>query len=105
MASFLFADLVAVASPTLSPTLCAVGVVNLLTLVSAWFARLATGSRYERGCQAACLFLLATTGTLCGVSMHLGPGTAVTSAVTLTVATLIAVADSGETVGASDRSA
>lgn len=105
MVPFLFADLVAAAAPSLSPTLCAVGAVNLLTLLSAWGARIATGSRYERACQGACLTLLAVTGTLCGVSLHLGPGTAVASAITLMIATLIAVADCGETAGLSDRTA
>lgn len=99
------ADIAMISSPAVSPTLCAVGAVHLLTLCSAWFARLATGSRYEGHCQLACLALLAATGTLCGVSFHLGPGTAVASAVTLTVATLIAVADFGGTAGAGDRTA
>lgn len=100
-----FADAVAAATPTVSPTLCAVGAVHVLTLVSAWFARMATGSRYELVCQLACLTLLAATGMLCGVSLHLGPGTAVASAVTLAIATLIAVADCGTANGVRDRAA
>jgi hypothetical protein len=103
MTVHLFADVLAVASPTVSPFLCAVGVTHLLTLFSAYFARLAIGSRYQRACQNACLLLLAVTGMLCGVSLHLGPGTAVASAVTLAVATLIAVADCSEKPDASDR--
>lgn len=100
-----FATVLATVSPTVSPALCAVGFVHLLTLSSAWFARISAGSRYERGCQAACLTLLALTGLLCGVSLHLGPGTAVASAVTLTIATLIAIADFDGSAGARDRAA
>ena len=99
------APLFSAVTPAVSPALCAVGFVHVLTLTAAWFSRLSTGSRYERGCQAACLALLAVTGLLCGVSLHLGPGTAVASAVTLTIATLIAIADFGGTAGASDRTA
>lgn len=101
----LVADIAMTSSPAVSPMLCAVGAVHLLTLCSAWFAQLAIGSRYEGHCQLACVALLTVTGTLCGVSFHLGPGTAVASAVTLTVATLIAVADFGGTAGAGDRTA
>lgn len=99
------APTLAAVTPAVSPTLCAVGVVHVLTLAAAWFSRLSTGSRYEGCSQAACLSLLAVTGLLCGVSLHLGPGTAVASAVTLTIATLIAIADFGGTAGASDRPA
>jgi len=79
--------------------------VHVLTLAAAWFARTATGSRYETTCQVVCLLLLAVTGMLCGVSLHLGPGTAVASAITLAIATLIAVADCGKMPGAGDRTA
>jgi hypothetical protein len=101
----LLADVAAIATSSVSPTLCAVGLVYVLTLVAAWFARMATGSRYEGVCQIACLSLLAATGMLCGVSLHLGPGTAIASAVTLAIATLIAVADVGGANGAGDRAA
>ena len=101
----LLADVVAIATPAVSPTLCAVGLVHVLTLASAWFARMAIGSRYEGICQIACLSLLAATGMLCGVSLHLGPGTAIASAITLAIATLIAVADVGGAAGAGDRAA
>ena len=101
----MIAPLLGAVAPAVSPALCAVGLVHVLTLASAWFSRLSTGSRYEGWCQTACLSLLAVTGLLCGVSLHLGPGTAVASAVTLTIATLIAIADFGGTAGASDRSA
>jgi hypothetical protein len=102
-----FADVFAVttATPAVSPALCAVGVVHVLTLMSAWFARMSTGSRYETTCQVACLMLLAVTGMLCGASLHFGPGTAVASAVTLAIATLIAIADFGTPAGAGDRAA
>lgn len=94
---------IAAALSSVSPVLCAVGMMHVLTLAGAWLARASAGSRYERPCQAVCLGLLAVTGALCGVSLHLGPGMAVASAVTLALATLIAVADFGD-AASPDRS-
>jgi hypothetical protein len=76
-----------------NPLLCALGIVQILGLVAAAAARLAEGTRYERGGHWLCLLSLAVVGGLCGWSLRLGPGASAACAVTLTLMTLIAIMD------------
>ena len=82
----LFADAV-------NPLLCALGIMQILGIVAAASARLAEGTRYERGGQWLCLLSLIVMGGLCGWSLQLGPGVSAACAVTLTLMTLIAIMD------------
>jgi len=75
------------------PLLCALGIVQILGVVAAASARLAEGTRYERGGQWLCLLSLVVMGGLCGWSLQLGPGVSAACAVTLTLMTLIAIMD------------
>jgi hypothetical protein len=43
--------------------------------------------------QWICLAALGLVGTVCGVTLQLGPGVATTSAVTLTLMTMIVIID------------
>ena len=76
-----------------NPLLCALGIVQILGVVAAASARLAEGTRYERGGQWLCLISLVVVGGLCGWSLQLGPGVRAACAVTLTLMTLIAIMD------------
>lgn len=58
-----------------NPLLCApLGVMQILGILAAASARLAEGTRYERGGQWLCLLSLVVMGGLCGWSLQLGPG-------------------------------
>jgi hypothetical protein len=76
-----------------NPLLCALGVMQILGILAAASARLAEGTRYERGGQWLCLLSLVVMGGLCGWSLQLGPGVSAACAVTLTIMTLIAIMD------------
>jgi len=76
-----------------NPLLCALGIMQILGIVAAASARLAEGTRYERGGQWLCLLSLVVMGGLCGWSLQLGPGVSAACAVTLTLMTLIAIMD------------
>ena len=76
-----------------NPLLCALGVMQILGILAAASARLAEGTRYERGGQWLCLLSLVVMGGLCGWSLQLGPGVSAACAVTLTLMTLIAIMD------------
>jgi hypothetical protein len=76
-----------------NPLLCAVGIVQILGVLAAASARLAEGTRYERGGQWLCLLSLVVVGGVCGWSLQLGPGVSAACAVTLTIMTLIAIMD------------
>jgi hypothetical protein len=78
---------------SLSPLLCTLGLVQLLGITAAAAARLAEGTRYERGGQWLCLLSLVVVGGLCGWSLQFGPGSSAACAVTLTLMTLIAIVD------------
>jgi hypothetical protein len=77
----------------LSPLLCTLGLVQVLGIMAAAAARLAEGTRYERGGQWLCLLSLVVVGGLCGWSLQFGPGSSAACAVTLTLMTLIAIID------------
>ena len=77
----------------LSPTLCALGAVQVLCVAAAGFSRLAEGTRFERGGHLLCLAALAVIGGLCGVAIQLGPDSAAACAGTLALMTMIAVGD------------
>ena len=76
-----------------SPTLFALGAVQVLCVAAAGFSRLAEGTRFERGGQWLCLASLAVVGTACGMAIQLGPESAAVCATTLAVMTMIAVVD------------
>jgi hypothetical protein len=76
-----------------SPTLFALGAVQVLCVAAAGFSRLAEGTRFERGGQWLCLASLAVVGTACGMAIQLGPDSAAVCATTLAVMTMIAVVD------------
>ena len=78
---------------SLNPLFCLVGLVQLLGLLTAGGARFTEGTRYERLGQWICLAALGLVGTVCGVTLQLGPGVATTSAVTLTLMTMIVIID------------
>jgi hypothetical protein len=76
-----------------NPLLCALGIVQILGVLAAASARLAEGTRYERGGHWLCLLSLVVVGGVCGWSLQLGPGVSAACAVTLTIMTLIAIMD------------
>ena len=76
-----------------SPSLCALGAVQILGVAAAGMARLAEGTRHERHGQWLCLGGLAAIGTACGAAVPIGPGATASCAVTLALMTMIAVAD------------
>jgi hypothetical protein len=76
-----------------SPSLCAIGAVQVLGVVTAGVARLMEGTRHERLGHWLCLGGLAAIGTTCGAAVRLGPDAAACCAVTLAIMTLIAVCD------------
>ena len=77
----------------LSPVLCTVGLVQLLGIAAAAAARMAEGTRYERGGQWICLTGIVVMGALCCWSLQFGHDTSAACAVTLTLMTLIAIID------------
>jgi hypothetical protein len=79
-----------------SPVLCTLGLVQILGLLAAAAARLAEGTRYERGGQWACMVALVVVGLVCGLSLRIGPDSSAACAVTLTLMTLIAIVDVGQ---------
>lgn len=74
-----------------NPLFCLIGFVQLVGLLIAGAARFTEGTPYERAGQLACLVTLGLVGTMCGVTLPLGPGIATTSAVTLTLMTMIVI--------------
>ena len=76
---------------TANPLFCLVGLLQLIGLLVAGAARFPQGTPYERTGQWSCLIALGLIGTICGVTLQLGPGIATTSAVTLTLMTMIVV--------------
>ena len=78
---------------SLNPLFCLVGLIQLFGLLAAGGARFSEGTRYERLGQWICLAALGLVGTVCGVTLQLGPGVATTSAVTLTLMTMIVIID------------
>ncbi len=78
---------------SLSPSLCALGAVQVLCVAAAGFSRMAEGTRFERGGHLLCLASLAVIGGLCGVTIQLGPDSAAACAGTLALMTMITVAD------------
>jgi hypothetical protein len=79
-----------------SPVLCTLGLVQILGLLAAAAARLAEGTRYERGGQWACMVGLVVVGVVCALSLRVGPDSSAACAVTLTLMTLIAIVDVGQ---------
>ncbi len=78
-----------------SPILCALSAVQVFGLLAAALARLAEGTRHERGCQWVLVIALAAVGGLCGFALQFGPASAAACAVTLSLMTMIAVFDGG----------
>ena len=78
---------------SVSPILCALGVVQILGLAAATGARLVEGTRHERKGQWLCLAAMAMVGSVCFLALRLGPDSVAACAVTLTLMTLIAVMD------------
>jgi hypothetical protein len=78
---------------SLNPLFCLVGLIQLFGLLTAGGARFTEGIRYERVGQWICLAALGLVGTVCGVTLRLGPGVATTSAITLTLMTMIVIID------------
>ncbi len=76
-----------------NPVFCLVGFVQLVGLLVAGAARFTEGTPYERAGQWACLVALGIVGTMCGATLQLGPGIATTSAVTLTLMTMIVIVE------------
>jgi hypothetical protein len=76
-----------------SPTLCVLGLVQILAVAAAGAARIAEGTPHERWGQWLCLGGLAVVGTLCGAAIRIGPNAAAACAVTLAIVTMISVAD------------
>jgi hypothetical protein len=76
-----------------NPLFCLVGLVQLIGLLVAGSARFTEGTPYEQIGQWACLVTLGIVGTMCGVTLPLGPGIATTSAVTLTLMTMIVIVE------------
>lgn len=77
----------------INPLLCGLAVVQILGILAATAARLAEGTRFERGGHWLCLVSLAVVGGVCGWSLQVGPGSSAACAVTLTLMTLIAIID------------
>ncbi|HZZ71295.1 MAG TPA: hypothetical protein VFE24_03525 [Pirellulales bacterium] len=84
----------------------ALGVVQIVGVASALFARMSAGSTAQASCQRWFFVCLAALG--CGTMSslyYLGPGYWLLSAATLAVMILIVTCDFGEHRLASDRSA
>lgn len=82
-----------------SPSLCALGALQVLGVATAGVARLVEGTRHERLGHWLCLGGLAVIGTTCGAAVRLGPDAAASCAVTLAIMTLVAVCDFGSRRG------
>jgi len=82
--------LVAVA---VSPSLCLLGLLQILGIASAGVARAMEGTRHERLGHWLCITSLAVIGGFCGAAVRIGPDATAACAVTLAVMTMIAVAD------------
>ncbi len=78
---------------SVSPSLCALGAVQVLGVATAGISRLMEGTRHERLGHWLCLGGLAVIGATCGAAVRLGPDAAACCAVTLAIMTLIAVCD------------
>jgi hypothetical protein len=78
---------------SVNPTLCLLGLLQILGIASAGIARAAEGTRHERLGQAVCVAGLAVIGAFCGVAVRIGPDATAACAVTLAVMTMIAVID------------
>jgi len=78
---------------SINPVLCGLAIVQILGILAATAARLAEGTRFERGGHWLCLMSLAVVGGVCGWSLQVGPGSTAACAVTLTLMTLIAIID------------
>lgn len=76
-----------------SPTLCALGAIQVLGVLAAGVARLTEGTSHEVGGQWLCLIALGIMGCVCGVAIQCGPDAAAACAATLALMTLIAVVD------------
>ena len=81
------------ASPSVSPVLCAVGIVQVAGIIAAVASRLAEGTPYERLGHWLCVIALAAVGGLSGFCLQYGPDSGAMCAVTLTVMTMIAIVD------------
>ena len=58
-----------------NPLFCLVGLLQLIGLLVAGATRFTQGTPYERTGQWSCLIALGLIGTICGVTLQLGPGT------------------------------
>jgi hypothetical protein len=76
-----------------SPTLCLLGLVQVLALVAAGTARVVEGTRHEGWGQWLCLGGLTVIGGVSGAAIQVGPGAAAACAVTLALVTMIAITD------------
>jgi hypothetical protein len=76
-----------------SPTLCLLGLVQLLALAAAAVARFVEGTRHERWGQWLCFGGLAVIGAVAGAAIRIGPDAAAACAVTLALMTMIAIVD------------
>jgi hypothetical protein len=76
-----------------SPTLCLLGLVQLLGLATAGVARFVEGTRHEAWGQWLCLGGLGMIGTVSGAAIRIGPDAAAACAVTLALMTMIAIID------------
>ena len=79
-----------------SPSLCAIGAVQVLGVAAAGIARLVEGTRHERLGHWLCVGGLAAIGITFGIAVRLGPDVAASCAVTLAIMTLVAVCDFGK---------
>ncbi len=79
------------AATAANPLFCLVGLLQLVGLLVAGATRFTQGTPYERTGQWTCLAARGLMGTVCGISLQLGPGIATTSAVTLTLMTMIVI--------------
>lgn len=79
-----------------SPSLCAIGAVQVLGVATAGIARLVEGTRHERLGHWLCVGGLAAIGTTFGIAVRHGPDAAASCAVTLAIMTLVAVCDFGK---------
>lgn len=78
-----------------SPTLCLLGLVQLLGLAAAGAARCVQGTPHESWGQWLCFGGLAVIGAVSGAAIRIGPDAAAACAVTLALMTMIAIVDVG----------
>ena len=79
------------AATAANPLFFIVGLLQLIGLLVAGATRFTQGTPYERTGQWSCLLALGLIGAICGLTLKLGPGIATTSAVTLTLMTMIVI--------------